>query len=144
MPRISSGAIAVRRAKGSQGRPAAANNSALLKRKMVGRVGVEPTTSRLSGVRSNHLSYRPPQQLSRLAARLMRADLRLAGVSQLRLSRWIETHRQISQCAASSVFPVMKGHEDGGNVLWNERRTSKPMIRRSKVRRSTLKSLERR
>ncbi len=27
---------------------------------MVGRGGVEPPTSRLSGVRSNHLSYRPP------------------------------------------------------------------------------------
>ena len=26
---------------------------------LVGREGVEPSTSRLSGVRSNHLSYRP-------------------------------------------------------------------------------------
>ena len=29
------------------------------KRTMVGRGGLEPPTSRLSGVRSNHLSYRP-------------------------------------------------------------------------------------
>ena len=28
-------------------------------RQMVGRGGLEPPTSRLSGVRSNHLSYRP-------------------------------------------------------------------------------------
>ena len=27
---------------------------------MVGLTGLEPVTSRLSGVRSNHLSYRPP------------------------------------------------------------------------------------
>ena len=74
---------------------------------MVGRVGVEPTTSRLSGVRSNHLSYRPPP----LPGRPIRAA---GGVSQLR-----RAPRQ-----RRGAFPVMKGHEDGGYVLWKGRRTS--------------------
>ncbi len=30
-----------------------------IKRRLVGLDGLEPSTSRLSGVRSNHLSYRP-------------------------------------------------------------------------------------
>ena len=66
---------------------------------MVGREGVEPSTSRLSGVRSNHLSYRPP----RSPAGLMAAG----GVSQLRL-----------HFPRTGSVSRMKGHEDGGNVLW--------------------------
>jgi hypothetical protein len=43
---------------------------------MVGRGGLEPPTLRLSGVRSNHLSYRPPRRADREAAK---------ALSQLRL-----------------------------------------------------------
>ena len=38
---------------------AAPNDHAAAQRVLVGRGGLEPPTSRLSGVRSNHLSYRP-------------------------------------------------------------------------------------
>ena len=34
---------------------------------MVGRGGLEPPTSRLSGVRSNHLSYRPIRAVARVS-----------------------------------------------------------------------------
>ena len=39
--------------------PAAPDLLSLPKDRLVGRGGLEPPTSRLSGVRSNHLSYRP-------------------------------------------------------------------------------------
>ena len=60
---------------------------------MVGRGGLEPPTSRLSGVRSNHLSYRPIF-MSRRALGKRRGPKRRAG---LRFIRW-------------------KGHEDGPTV----------------------------
>ena len=38
-------------------------------RKLVGLAGLEPATSPLSGVRSNHLSYRPNSSLAAIASR---------------------------------------------------------------------------
>ena len=70
---------------------------------MVGREGVEPSTSRLSGVRSNHLSYRPPAIAGHEAA---------GGVSQLRLHS--SKVRSVSR---------MKGHEDGGMFFGQEEKS---------------------
>ena len=69
---------------------------------MVGLRRVELLTSPLSGVRSNQLSYRPARATAGLKA--------AGGVSQLR--------RKHKRPVALSVSPVMKGHEDDGNVLW--------------------------
>ena len=69
---------------------------------LVGREGVEPSTSRLSGVRSNHLSYRPPMPSPA-------GQMAAGGVSQLRRTPPPMKAEKISR---------MKGHEDGGYVLW--------------------------
>ena len=70
---------------------------------MVGRVGVEPTTSRLSGVRSNHLSYRPPPSLCRPIGRGRREPAQANSTN----------------ASALALSPVMKGHEDDGMFFGN-------------------------
>ena len=69
---------------------------------MVGRVGVEPTTSRLSGVRSNHLSYRPPP--------LPKLTIKAAGgVSQLRRTAFL-----------AQIEPPLRGYDPQLNASRSE------------------------
>ena len=63
---------------------------------MVGRVRVELTTSRLSGVRSNHLSYRPHSR-AKAGPKTARREVPAQASTLSRV--WIQ---------------LMKGHEDGG------------------------------
>lgn len=63
---------------------------------MVGRARVELATSRLSGVRSNHLSYRP----------ICTPELATKGRGRREPAQATDPQR--------GRYPVMKGHEDGG------------------------------
>ena len=80
---------------------------------MVGLGGFEPPTSPLSGVRSNQLSYRPAYTLA--------GHMAAGGVSQL---------RQTAHRLPCVLYPMMKGHEDDGNVLWKWRKHSGLHVRR--------------
>ena len=73
---------------------------------------LERPTSPLSGVRSNHLSYRPNPLISRTTA-LNGVPITLSGM------RKRNEDGAVPPIAGSRLNPVMKGHEDGGNVLWN-------------------------
>ncbi len=52
---------------------------------MVGSSGLEPPTSRLSGVRSNHLSYEPILTLRTIHPRAAQLSLLLPGASCVQL-----------------------------------------------------------
>jgi hypothetical protein len=75
---------------------------------VVGREGVEPSTSRLSGVRSNHLSYRPPVPCRPMGRRRREP-------AQARL--------------IEEAFPAMKGREDGGMFFGQEEECVSSSIR---------------
>ena len=83
---------------------------------MVGRARVELATSRLSGVRSNHLSYRPPPRTP-IKVILLRGPASTGqkaagGKSQLR------------HITPNGVISRMKGHEDDGMFFENGRSSS--------------------
>jgi hypothetical protein len=79
---------------------------------MVGRVGVEPTTSRLSGVRSNHLSYRPmPSYASGAGADIRRLGYpRISSGAQSRLRAFGPT-APMSRRGRSGIQPLRVGFQ---------------------------------
>ena len=84
---------------------------------MVGRGGLEPPTSRLSGVRSNHLSYRPTSQ-SGATPRIGSSSGRSEGAVPSGSSREDAQTAAQEPAAAPRMAPApalfgLKGHEDG-------------------------------
>ena len=80
---------------------------------MVGRGGLEPPTSRLSGVRSNHLSYRPPHQhavLSKTAPRtLSQEPQKDGGARRDRTDDLLNANQALSQLSYGPK-PSLKPH----------------------------------
>ena len=59
---------------------------------VVGLVGIEPTTSRLSGVRSSHLSYRPEPKLSLQSVKERCINLSKLNSGRFRFTTWVNIH----------------------------------------------------
>jgi hypothetical protein len=76
---------------------------------MVGRARVELATSRLSGVRSNHLSYRPIIAMPELNKGQPSGVNASSGSHKLK-------HLPKETFKSSQLLQKMKGHEDDGNV----------------------------
>ena len=70
---------------------------------MVGRGGLEPPTSRLSGVRSNHLSYRPS----------VHPKMRVAQARRLCRKSAEKGQRQATENKDTSLLEDLKRYEDG-------------------------------
>jgi hypothetical protein len=82
--------------------------------KVVGRGGLEPPTSRLSGVRSNHLSYRPASRFRRCRnAAVQWTDARRSAEGR-KTRGWL---RRVVKPASCSFT---KGYEDGLAALWTD------------------------
>ncbi len=75
----------------------------------MGRGGLEPPTSRLSGVRSNHLSYRPASR-SRAKPGIASSSGRSEGAAPSGASR--EDGATV-RCGTRSSSVFMKGYEGG-------------------------------
>ena len=73
---------------------------------MVGLGGLEPPTSRLSGVRSNHLSYKPKCLSFSVLTALLSVAAVLKYVSMFRSSLPRRLVRPEKSCAFLSVFSV--------------------------------------
>ena len=80
-----------------------------ISQKLVGSSGLEPPTSRLSGVRSNHLSYEPVLSPSRLLLSSLACDFTqgsLAAARRLPLAFAFPAPFALPVLSASSAFPL--------------------------------------
>ena len=104
----------------------------------MGTSGLEPPTSRLSGVRSNHLSYEPI--VFRSAAVLV-LPLPLGGDEEVRTPDPLRAKQVLSQLSYTPVseavdsrlrFPILKVHQEPSKSNRNQLKLN-PQVQKPKV-----------